>query len=158
MLSGYHAFFHIEEGEDMLEETAVFETLEEYSNAYCAKDLGRLMNLFVDGDNISLIGTGSDELCSGKQEVASVFERNFQEATATLFEWGWRDIAVHGNMATVAVALNIHLTAGGEKLVIPIRWTVSMIKNGSGWKWVHRHASAAAGSQEEGAAYPTGDR
>lgn len=133
-------------------------TLEEYATAYCAKDLKRLMAVFVDGEDISLIGTGADELCSGREAVASLFERNFRDATATQFEWKWKDVTTHGGAATVAVALNIHLTIKRESLVVPIRWTVSLVNADAGWKWVHRHASAAAGSQETGFAYPTGGR
>ncbi len=140
----------------MSDRDAVLATLDEYAAAYCAKDLSRLMDIFADGEDISLIGTGVDELCSGRAEVASVFERNFRDATATQFEWQWTDVAIHGGAATVAITLNIHLILDDENLVVPIRWTVSLVKTDAGWKWVHRHASAAAGSQEEGAAYPTG--
>ncbi len=136
----------------------IMATLEEYANAYCAKDLERLMGIFIDGEAISLIGTGGDELCSGRAAVASVFERNFADATATRFEWDWKDIAIHGHAATVAIALKIHISIDNENLVIPIRWTVSLVKANGLWKWVHRHASAAAGSQDEGSAYPTGQR
>lgn len=138
----------------MNEQTAVLATLDEYADAYCAKDLQRLMAVFVDGEDISLIGTGADELCSGRKMIASVFERNFRDAKATQFEWQWKDVALHGDAATVAVTLNIHLIIDEESCVVPIRWTVSLVKTDSGWKWVHRHASAAAGSQDEGAAYP----
>ncbi len=37
-------------------------TLDEYADAYCAKNLDRLMALFDTGDDISIIGTGADEL------------------------------------------------------------------------------------------------
>jgi len=142
----------------MDEKDEVMATLDEYANAYCAKDLNRLMGIFLDGEAISLIGTGGDELCSGRTAVASVFERNFTDATATQFEWGWKDIAIHGHAATVAIALKIHLIIDDKSLVIPIRWTVSLVKTNNLWKWVHRHASAAANSQDEGSAYPTGEK
>lgn len=141
-------------GRLMNDQNAVMATLYEYADAYCAKDIQRLMAIFVEGEHISLIGTGADELCSGRKTIASVFERNFRDATATQFEWLWKDIAIHGPSATVAITLNIHLTIDDENLVVPIRWTVSLVKIGSDWKWVHRHASAAAGSQDEGTAYP----
>ena len=141
----------------MSEESAVLATLEEYSAAYCAKDLNRLMDIFVEGEAISLIGTGADELCSGRNEVASVFDRNFRDATATRFEWGWKDIAIHGETATVAITLKIHLKIDDENLIVPVRWTVSLFRTDASWKWVHRHASAAAGSQDEGSAYPSGE-
>lgn len=141
----------------MTDQELVLATLAEYAEAYCAKDLDRLMAIFVDGEAISLIGTGSDELCSGRTAVAAIFERNFREATATRFEWGWKDTAIHGTSATVAIEVEIHLKIDGENLVVPLRWTVSLVLTPAGWKWVHRHASAAASSQAEGSAYPAGD-
>lgn len=140
----------------MTDHDAVMATLEEYADAYCAKNVNRLMVLFVQGEGISLIGTGADELCSGRDQIAAVFKRNFREATAKRFVWKWVDIAVHGGSATVAVALDIHLECGGENLTVPVRWTVSLVKTGADWKWVHRHASSVASSQTEGTAYPTG--
>ena len=141
----------------MTDHDAIMETLEEYAEAYCDKDLDRLMALFVDGEGLSLIGTGADELCSGRAQVASIFERNFRDATAKRFVWKWQDIAVHGTSATVAVTLDIHLELDGDDVTVPVRWTVSLVKIDDNWKWVHRHASAAAGSQDKGSAYPTGE-
>lgn len=132
-------------------------TLEDYADAYCAKDLDRLMAVFLDSEEISMIGTGRDELCSGTNEVAGVFARNFREATADRFEWGWKHVAIFGDAATVAITLTIHLTVEGEKLTVPVRWTVALVRTDAGWKWVHRHASAAASSQDEGTAYPKGN-
>jgi hypothetical protein len=83
-------------GLEMNDQELVFATLEEYAQAYCEKDVHRLMAIFVDGEGISLIGTGSDELRSGRSAVALIFERNFRDATATRFEWGWKHIAIHG--------------------------------------------------------------
>ncbi len=141
----------------MTDQDVILETLEAYADAYCAKDLTRLMDIFVDGEGISLIGTGADELCAGKKAVASIFERNFRDATATQFEWGWKDVAIHDDACTVSIALSIHLIVDDKNLIVPVRWTVSLVKVGTVWKWVHRHASAAAGSQDEGTAYPVSE-
>jgi len=136
----------------------ILATLDEYAEAYCAKDLDRLMAIFVEGEHVSLIGTGGDELCSGRQAIAAVFSRNFSEATANHFEWGWKDVAIHCDAATVAVTLDIHLRIGGGAIKVPLRWTVSLIRVEENWKWVHRHASSAANSQDDGTAYPTGEK
>lgn len=42
--------------------------------------------------------------------MASAFKRNFSDATAREFEWGWTDVAVRGDAATVAIVLVIQLT------------------------------------------------
>ena len=140
----------------MNDRDAVLETLDEYANAYCAKDADRLMALFDGGDDISLIGTGADELCTGRSAIQEVFLRNFSEATATRFEWDWRHVTVTGMCAVVATTLTIHLDTKAGPTQVPVRWTVSMIRRGDNWRWLHRHASAAASSQKEGTAYPNG--
>jgi len=140
-----------------MEEKAIMATLEDYASAYCAKDIDALMRVFVDGEDISLIGTGSDELCGGREAVKKVFVRNFEEATAHKFEWHWSHIIVSGDCAVVAISLTIHLEYQGEELTVPIRWTVSLKKDKGRWCWLHRHASSAATEQEEGAAYPKKD-
>ena len=86
----------------MDDQEVVWGTLEEYASAYCAKDADRLMALFDEGDDISLIGTGADELCAGHAAIKEVFLRNFSEATATQFEWNWQHVTVTNGCAVVA--------------------------------------------------------
>ena len=87
--------------------------------------------------------------------MRAVFLRNFQDATAKRFEWHWKDIIVTDNQAVVAITLTIHLDVNGDSLKVPVRWTVALKKDNDRWVWLHRHASSAASSQEEGSAYPT---
>ena len=133
---------------------AVRATLEDYARTYCAKDIDGLMAVFDDSDDISVIGTGAEELCVGRQEVRQLFLNNFSEAQATQFEWGWSHISQINNQAVVAVILKIHIDLDGVLLQVPIRWTVALRHNGKRWVWLHRHASTAAASQDEGQAYP----
>jgi len=140
----------------MTDEETVLATLEDYADAYCAKDIDRLMAVFDDGEDISLIGTGSDELCSGQSEIKAVFLRNFSEATATRFQWHWKHVTLADSCAVVAITLTIHLDTQDGPLQVPVRWTVSLVRRNGQWRWLHRHASSAAASQEEGAAYPGG--
>jgi len=138
----------------MTEEEAVLATLDEYAAAYCAKDIDRLMAVFDDADDISLIGTGADELCAGRSAIEAVFLRNFSDATATRFEWQWKNVTLAGDCAVVAISLTIHLDTPDGPLRVPVRWTVAMVRRPDGWRWLHRHASSAAATQEEGTAYP----
>lgn len=134
----------------------VLATLDEYAEAYCAKDVDRLMALFDDGDDISVIGTGQDELCTGRSAVRDLFERNFAEATATDFTWHWTQVTARGDTGAIAASLAIGLDMDGRPVEVPLRWTVVLRRQTDGrWLWLHRHASAAAKSQDEGTAYPT---
>ena len=138
----------------MTDEEAVLATLEDYADAYCAKEIKRLMAVFDDGDDISLIGTGGDEFCEGRSEIEAVFLRNFSEATATRFQWSRKHVTMSGGFALVAITLTIHLNTHDGPLLVPVRWTVALVERSARWRWLHRHASSAAASQEEGTAYP----
>lgn len=137
-----------------MEIEAIKSTLEDYAKAYCSKDIESMMSIFDNSDNISVIGTGADELCVGRTEVRELFLRNFEEATATKFEWNWLDVRFSENHAVVSVTLIIHLVYKGNELRVPIRWTVVLKSKKGKWVWIHRNASIAASSQSEGQAYP----
>jgi len=137
-----------------VETKAIKASLEAYAKAYCSKNIEAMMDLFDNSDNISVIGTGADELCVGLNEVRDLFLRNFEEATATAFNWDWLDIRISENHAVAAVTVTIHLEHNGNELKVPIRWTV-VLKNKNGkWVWIHRNASTAASNQDDGQAYP----
>jgi ketosteroid isomerase-like protein len=140
----------------MTDREAVLATLEEYADAYCAKDIERLMAVFDDGDDITLIGTGADEFCEVRSDIEAVFLRNFSEATATRFQWHRKHVTVSSRFAVVAVTLTIHLETREGPLLVPVRWSVAMVRRSDRWRWLHRHASSASATQEEGTAYPSG--
>lgn len=133
---------------------AVLATLDEYSRTYCAKDIDGLMAVFDEGEDISVIGTGADEICVGRDQVKALFLRNFGEATADRFEWHWRHVSATNDHAVVAVKLSIHLDMAGDAIEVPVRWTVVLRRQNRHCVWLHRHASTAASGQCEGRAYP----
>ncbi len=133
---------------------AVLATLDEYADAYCSKDTDRLMAIFDPGDDITVIGTGNDELCTGQQQVRDLFNRNFAEATATRFEHHWTHATIRGDTAVIASTLTIHVHIDGHPAQVPLRWTVALHRRSGEWRWLHRHASSAATSQKAGGAYP----
>ena len=135
-------------------EEAINSTLEDYAKAYCAKDINSLMRVFDDTDNISVIGTGADELCVGRAAVENLFLRNFSEATAYKFEWDWVDTRISKNHAVISVTLTIYLETTENQIKVPLRWTVVLKHENDRWVWIHRHASTAASNQGEGQAYP----
>lgn len=133
---------------------AILATLDEYAAAYCAKDIDRMMNLFDPGDEISVIGTGADELCSGRSAVRQLFVRNFAEATALQFRWGWRHLTVLDDFAMLAQLVELQIRVDGDVRIIPLRWTIGLVCRADGWRWLHRNASVAAGGQSDDQAYP----
>jgi uncharacterized protein (TIGR02246 family) len=118
----------------MVTDDAVLATFERYADAYCAKDTDALMELFDPSGDISLIGTGADELCTGHQQIRSVFNRNFADATATRFEWHWRQVTQRDDTAVVAATLTIHLLIDNHPMQAPVRWTVALHHDGTEWR------------------------
>ncbi len=108
-------------------------TLENYAEAYSSKNIDALMNVFDNSDNISVIGTGSDELCVGRDQVKNLFLRNFGEATAKEFEWNWVDIRISNKHAVASVKLTIHIVYLDEHINVPIRWTVVLKNENEKW-------------------------
>ena len=139
----------------MTERDTILATLDEYAQAYCTKDIDRMMSLFVQGNDISVIGTGSDEMCSGPSDIRRLFERNFADASATGFSWGWHHVTIADDFALIATQVSLEIDTDGAKVNLPLRWTVALAKRRDGWKWLHRNASVAAGMQRAGDAYPT---
>ncbi len=135
---------------------AVLATLDNYSDAYCARDIEAMMSVFDDSDEISVIGTGAKELCSGRSEVKDLFLRNFRDAHAKRFEWDWVRVTVAGDFAVIAVTLKIDIAMDGEELQVPLRWSVALRRSRNRWVWIHRHASTSASNQSSGKAYPSG--
>ena len=138
----------------MTERQAILATLDEYARAYCAKDIDRMMRLFDQGNDISVIGTGGDELCSGPSDIRRLFERNFADANATGFGWGWQHVTIADDFALIATEVSLDIETNGTQMTVPLRWTVALAKRLDGWKWLHRNASVAAGGQKAGDAYP----
>lgn len=132
----------------------VVTTLDDYARAYCAKDIDALMQVFDLSGQISVIGTGKDELCAGEDEVRQLFLRNFAEATVTKFEWLWSDVVIFNDQALIAQSLIIHLDTQQGQIEVPIRWSV-VLKKTDRWLWLHRHASTPSEAQTEGSAYPS---
>ncbi|GAD66954.1 nuclear transport factor 2 family protein [Vibrio proteolyticus] len=86
------------------------------------------MSVFDPSGNISVIGTGEDELFSGAPGVRELFQRNFSEATASKFEWGWYDIVISSGCVVVSQCLTIYLNTEGGEISVPVRWTVVLKK------------------------------
>jgi hypothetical protein len=98
---------------------------------------------FDTGDDISIIGTGEDELCSGQGQVRDLLQHNFADATANRFEWHSTQVTVREDTGVIAITLTIHLDIDGEQLQIPLRWTVACKRHQHRRVWLYRHASSA---------------
>ncbi len=92
----------------LLSKESIVSTLDDYAKAYCEKNIQAIMSIFEDSDNISVIGTGEDETCVGREEIQALFARNFQEATARQFIWNWVDVRISNNHAVASVKLTIY--------------------------------------------------
>jgi ketosteroid isomerase-like protein len=133
---------------------AIEQTLVDYASAYAASDIEAMMGLFSVFHTLGGIGTGGDEYLFGHEATRALFERNFKGAEGVRIDWGEYHVEVLSDAAWVQAKAEVSGAEDGKKFSVPLRWSIVLVREQGKWKWSHRHVSVAAGSQEEGTAYP----
>lgn len=133
----------------------IFDGYMSYFKAYTSRNWNAMVGSFHP--EISVIGTGIDEVKSSLAEVLDFFRREFEQAP----DW----VSYKINSYTVTVIDNqtgaitlicdmVFKTSEKEFLIPDNRTTAIMRKTESGWKLFHAHWSQPAPGQEEGHSIP----
>jgi uncharacterized protein (TIGR02246 family) len=130
--------------------------IDEWSAAYASKDLDRLMELFGDGDDVLVFGTGADEIRRGQDQLRAQAERDFGQADSLEFETGDVRIGSSGDVAWATMDnARVNASAGGQEMSLPIRATLVLVRGDGGWVVQHAHVSVPMAGQDEGQSFPT---
>lgn len=133
---------------------AICNLLEEYSQAYHDKDIERILKLFVDSEELVVIGTGDDEWVNGINELKSGFERDFDQADSINVKFRDISISSSGNVAWISGHMNMEATVGGQDIYLPGRLTAVVLNKNEKWLFANLHYSLPCDLQEEGKAWP----
>lgn len=133
---------------------AICNLLEEYSQAYHDKDIERILKLFVDSEELVVIGTGDDEWVNGINELKSGFERDFDQADSINVKFRDISISSSGNVAWISGHMNMDATVGGQDIYLPGRLTAVVLNKNEKWLFANLHYSLPCDLQEEGKAWP----
>lgn len=141
------------EAEDQVK-NEIIGLLENYAQAYKDKDLEGIMRLFVEDDDLVVIGTGYDEWVNGKSELRSGFERDMGQADSVNVKFRNILISAAGNVTWLSGHMNMEAIVEGQEIFLPGRLSAVLEKRNNKWLFTHLHYSLPAAEQEEGKAWP----
>ena len=133
---------------------AICNLLEEYSQAYHDKDIERILKLFVDSEELVVIGTGDDEWVNGINELKSGFERDLEQADDINVKFRNISISYSGNVAWISGHMTMEATVDGQDIYLPGRLTAVVLEKNGKWLFANLHYSLPCDLQEEGKAWP----
>ncbi|MDO5835065.1 MAG: nuclear transport factor 2 family protein [Methanobacterium sp.] len=128
--------------------------LEKYSRAYHEKNIEGILELFVDREDLVVIGTGDDEWVNGKDELKSGFERDMDQADNINVKFRDISISSSGNVAWLSCHMNMEATVEGQDIFLPGRLTGVVLEKNGKWVFASLHYSLPSDLQEEGKAWP----
>lgn len=136
---------------------AVFELLDDYAQAYSNKDLDGMLKLFIEDDDLVVIGTGFDEWVKGSAELRSGFRRDMEQADDIKVKFRDVTISAKGKVAWLSGHMNMEAVIKGQATYLPGRLSAVVENRNGKWLFAHLHYSTPAEDQEEGKAWPSRD-
>jgi uncharacterized protein (TIGR02246 family) len=141
-------------------EEQVVAALEEWAAAYAGKDADAFAGRFSDDDDVLLFGTGSDEVAVGRQEIADLLRRDFEQADQLRFTLGEVRVSAAGDVAWAGTHdATVDARVGGqEESYSALRLTAVLQRRDGRWLIQHAHLSAPLAGQEVGQSFPARHR
>jgi ketosteroid isomerase-like protein len=141
------------EAEDKVK-NEVMEVLDNYAKAYRDKNLQGILELFIDDDDLVVIGTGYDEWITGKIGLSSGFSRDMEQADSINVNFRNITISAAGNVSWLSGHMNMGAVVNSQEIFLPGRLSAVLEKRNDKWLFAHLHYSLPAAEQEEGEAWP----
>ncbi len=135
-------------------ESRIQSIIEKIAEAFEERDIDKMMSLFSNDADLVVIGTGADEKKIGRNEVKSLFKRDWAQSEASSIVYNWRSISQEGKLAWVAAEAVFYARVGSREMHLPTRLTIIMRESGEEWLIIHWHASFPAAGQQLGEAWP----
>ena len=136
----------------------VVAALGEWAAAYRRMDADAYAAAFSDDDDVLLFGTGSDEVVVGRDNIAELLRRDFEQADQLRVGLGEVSVSAAGDVAWAATHdAVVDARVGGKDQSFPLRITTVMQRRDGQWVIQHAHVSAPLAGQESGQSFPTAD-
>ncbi|MEO3809574.1 nuclear transport factor 2 family protein [Sphaerisporangium sp. B11E5] len=138
---------------DVTPKQGIMRTLDKYAHDYLTENLREALKAFSDRPDTTVLGTQENEIAIGKQQIAQVLMRAFQQEPApTGIRYRVQTINHNreGTLGWVFTWVDVAMPAGpgGGPNVVSIRFTATLEKNPADgtWQFVQFHDSLPAGS------------
>ena len=137
----------------------VIAALEEWAAAYGRKDADAYAAAFGEDDDVLLFGTGTDEVAVGRERIAELLRRDFEQADQLRATLGDVHVSAAGDVAWAATHdAVVEASVGGQDQSFALRMSVVLQRTDGRWVIQHAHISAPLAEQEAGQSFPAGDR
>lgn len=121
--------------------------------AYKDRDISALMRHFAPDEDVSLVGTGGDELRVGLTQVREQIERDWLQTDGISISYAVRTLSAAGVVAWALLEGAFNITAEGQAMDLPARISLIFEKRHGVWLIVHGHFSTPAAGQAQGQSF-----
>ncbi|MCI0553316.1 MAG: nuclear transport factor 2 family protein [Anaerolineae bacterium] len=133
---------------------AVKSVLDNWAESYRQRDIQRLLASVAPDPDVIMYGTGADEKRIGIAGIQAQAERDWSQTESAAFILNETSISSAGSVAWAAADAVFQLTAGGQEMALPARFTAVLEKREDNWLIVQAHFSLPAPDQDEGQSFP----
>lgn len=118
-------------------------------HAYEKRDVNTLMKSYAQ--HAIVIGTGTDEILQGKDEIANKFKRDFKQSTNADIKLNKIKIQIKNGCAFVTCLLAVKVSLSNQHPFQSIlRFSAGLIKKNNRWLIAQSHLSAPLSEQKAG--------
>ncbi|WP_301665352.1 nuclear transport factor 2 family protein [Methanoculleus frigidifontis] len=129
--------------------------LQDYAAAYSRCDAESVLALTAP--EFMAFGSGSDEVCTDRDEYAKGLERDFIQCDDLVMEFDDIRVAGVGDAAWIAAGCTITPTFEGKSEPLRGRMTAVFRRDGERWLCTLTHFSLPCSEQEEGESSPSSE-
>jgi class 3 adenylate cyclase len=136
-------------------EAGVRKFLDDFLRAYEAREADRLASMFVQDDDIVLIGSGEDERLFSPLQLRQAFQRDVGQISELRVELLWASVSARDSVAWVASESWLHWETRERQGKDLSRTTLVLEKRDGRWLAAHVHTSSPDPRQRAGQSWPT---
>ncbi len=128
--------------------------LQAHAEAYAARDVDRLLDLHADDADVVMFGSGADERRVGKAAIRLQAERDWAQSDSMALAYDWTSVSAAGPVAWASTEMTVSVSAQGQSLTLPARFSVVCEQRKDRWYIVQGHFSFPATEQAAGESFP----
>jgi hypothetical protein len=133
---------------------AIQTTLDRYLTGYTQRNMALLLSAFAPDPDVTIWGTGKDELIVGRAAIQREIERDWSQSDEIHWEWEPIAASVAGNVAWIRTQGEIYARMGSIRIYMPTRITAVLELRDGTWLIQQMHLSVPAQGQTEGESFP----
>ncbi|MFQ5451631.1 MAG: nuclear transport factor 2 family protein [Nitrospinaceae bacterium] len=115
--------------------------LDQFQESYGRKDVRTLLDLFVPDPDVTVIGTGVDEMRTGREEIKTQLERDFCQSDHLSLAFDNVIVSQLGPVCWVAGDSRVDFTVQGRERQVSLRFSAVLENRKGPWLFVQIHFS-----------------